>query len=56
MVMVARFILQSALAREESRGAHQRSDFPKCDDQKWLRHVALTAGNDRATVQVWRIQ
>ena len=25
----------SALMRQESRGAHYRSDFPKLDDEKW---------------------
>ena len=25
-----------ALAREESRGAHHRSDFPSRDDARWL--------------------
>ncbi len=28
-----------ALAREESRGAHSRLDFPKRDDEKWLKHT-----------------
>src|SRR5262249_20236547 len=28
----------SALARKESRGSHQRSDFPKRDDQNYLKH------------------
>jgi succinate dehydrogenase / fumarate reductase flavoprotein subunit len=28
-----------ALAREESRGAHYRTDFPKRDDEKWLKHT-----------------
>ena len=28
ILQVARLIAQSALAREESRGAHYRSDFP----------------------------
>jgi len=41
MVTVGRFIIRSALAREESRGAHQRTEFPKTDDSQWLRHVAL---------------
>jgi succinate dehydrogenase / fumarate reductase flavoprotein subunit len=28
-------IIRSALMRQESRGAHYRSDFPKIDDEKW---------------------
>jgi succinate dehydrogenase/fumarate reductase flavoprotein subunit len=28
-------IIRSALMRQESRGAHYRSDFPKIDDKKW---------------------
>jgi fumarate reductase flavoprotein subunit len=28
----------SALARQESRGSHQRTDFPQRDDQRYLKH------------------
>lgn len=32
-------IVEGALARTESRGAHYRTDFPKRDDEKWLKHT-----------------
>jgi fumarate reductase flavoprotein subunit len=38
MVEVAEAVAHSALARIESRGAHQRSDFPRRDDQRFLKH------------------
>ncbi len=38
MLDVAESILHSALHREESRGAHQRSDFPERDDDRFLAH------------------
>jgi fumarate reductase flavoprotein subunit len=38
MLDVAESIVQSALRREESRGAHQRTDFPARDDQHYLAH------------------
>ncbi|MBN1966429.1 MAG: succinate dehydrogenase flavoprotein subunit [Anaerolineae bacterium] len=36
----------SALAREESRGAHSREDFPKRDDAKWLVHTLAYLAED----------
>jgi succinate dehydrogenase / fumarate reductase flavoprotein subunit len=36
---IAEVIAASATDREESRGAHYRSDFPKRDDIGWLKHT-----------------
>ena len=43
---VAETILQCALQREESRGAHQRTDFPNRDDQKFLAHSLVSRSTD----------
>ena len=34
-LVVCEAIIRSALMRQESRGAHYRSDFPNLDDDKW---------------------
>ncbi|HWJ02968.1 MAG TPA: FAD-binding protein, partial [Verrucomicrobiae bacterium] len=37
MLNLARVITQGALARNESRGAHYKPDFPNRDDENWLK-------------------
>ena len=46
MVEIARTMVASALNREESRGAHQRLDFPKRDDRRFLAHSLCRRGAD----------
>jgi succinate dehydrogenase / fumarate reductase flavoprotein subunit len=41
---LAEVLVESALAREESRGAHFREDFPKRDDPNWLKHTLAYKG------------
>ena len=40
-------VARSALARQESRGAHYRLDFPAHNDAKFLKHSILTADKIR---------
>jgi succinate dehydrogenase / fumarate reductase flavoprotein subunit len=47
LIEVARATLVSAEARKESRGAHDRSDVPKRDDQNWMRHTLWFKESDR---------
>jgi succinate dehydrogenase / fumarate reductase flavoprotein subunit len=39
LVELAETIVAGALSRQESRGAHYRSDFPARDDANWLKHT-----------------
>jgi fumarate reductase flavoprotein subunit len=41
MLEVAEAIVVSALARQESRGAHQRTDYPDRDDERFLAHSLI---------------
>jgi len=50
MLQLAEVTAVSALAREESRGAHSRTDFPKRDDQRFLKHTVVTKTKGRLVV------
>lgn len=40
--LIAEMLTRSALAREESRGAHYRSDFPT-QNIRWLKNIFMSA-------------
>ena len=46
MLDLAEVILRSALQRNESRGAHQRTDYPDRDDERFLAHSLAHRAED----------
>jgi len=47
----AEIVSRAALLREETRGGHYRQDFPKRDDENWLRNIVIQCqdGEPRVT-------
>ena len=41
LLINAETTVYSALVRTESRGAHTREDFPKRDDENWMKHTFI---------------
>ncbi len=56
LVEVAVASLVSADARKESRGAHDRSDFPDRDDKMWLKHSMWFKENSRLEYKPVQLQ
>ena len=46
MLDCAETIAVSALERKESRGAQSRTDYPKRDDENWLKHILATCSEE----------
>ncbi len=44
LLELAEVIVVGAFARTESRGAHSRTDYPKRDDARWMRHTIARKG------------
>jgi len=56
MLDYSAFIVESAIAREESRGAHYREDFEARDDEKFLKHtMAYMNDNGEITLDYMKV-
>ncbi|MGI2335838.1 MAG: L-aspartate oxidase [Dehalogenimonas sp.] len=42
LILTGRLLVEAALYRTESRGAHYRTDYPK-PDERWRRHIIINA-------------
>ncbi len=45
LLEIAEIVVESALLREENRGAHFRRDFPNRNDKQWLKHTLAKREN-----------
>jgi succinate dehydrogenase / fumarate reductase, flavoprotein subunit len=46
MLRTAEVVLIGALTRQETRGAHARTDYPKRDDENFLKHTLVYYGSE----------
>jgi succinate dehydrogenase / fumarate reductase flavoprotein subunit len=51
LLLCAQIMTTAALTRKESRGSHQRSDYPDIDNRKWLKNIILWRDKGRMTVR-----
>lgn len=56
MLLLAKLVVNSALERKESRGAHFRLDYPESNDKNWLKNIIVTQENGRITIQYKEIK
>jgi succinate dehydrogenase/fumarate reductase flavoprotein subunit len=52
IIQVMQLVAQASLAREESRGALYRRDFPKTDNVNWLKNITVQKDGDKTRLTI----
>ncbi len=55
-LVICEAIIRSALMRQESRGAHYRSDFPNLDDEKWKVNIYCRKVSREMVLYIQRVK
>jgi succinate dehydrogenase / fumarate reductase flavoprotein subunit len=55
MLDLAEVISLGAFNREETRGSHYRTDFPKRNDREWLKHTLVTCEEGRPRISYKKV-
>ena len=50
MIDVAEMVTNSALNRTETRGAHEREDYPKKDDENWIKNIVIKREEEKMNI------
>ena len=45
MVLIAELMLKASLMRTESRGSHYREDYPRLDNENWMKWIVVSQEN-----------
>jgi len=56
LLEIGEILTKASLLRTESRGAHYREDFPKKDDENWLKNIVFYKENDKLKYLVKKIE
>jgi len=48
MLTLAELVVKAAILRQESRGAHYRTDYPAADDHNWHKNIIFRTGGQNA--------
>ncbi|MFH0970676.1 MAG: FAD-binding protein [Candidatus Diapherotrites archaeon] len=55
MVTFSQAILESALARRESRGSHYRTDYPTRNDEGWMKHILCVQKGEKPMISYKKV-